>query len=155
MGLALLTVVTGWYPNRGGFNVWFHPWDSFHYYIGGKYFRELGYTRLYECVMVADVEAGHGARVAGTGIRNLETNRIDVTASYDFLISDFLSLTTAYGFSRETWGGEPTDIHRISVDLVLTPLENADVVLGMLIENRPYYTEWSVDVQLVIRMDLL
>jgi hypothetical protein len=77
VGLALLTVVTGWYPNRGGFNVWFHPWDAFHYYVGGKYFRELGYTRLYECAVVADVEAGHGARLAGTGIRNLETNRIE------------------------------------------------------------------------------
>lgn len=85
----------------------------------------------------------------------LETNRIDVAASYDFLISDFLSLTIAYGFARETWVGEPTDIHKISVDLLLTPLENADVVLGMLIEHRPYYIEWSVDVQLVIQMDLL
>jgi len=85
----------------------------------------------------------------------LETNRIDVTASYDLLISDFLTVTSTYGFSRETWGGEPTDIHRIALDLLLTPLENADVVLGMLIEHRPYYLEWSVDVQLVIQMDLL
>jgi hypothetical protein len=77
VGLALLTVVTGWYPNRAGFDVWFHPWDAFHYYVGGKYFRELGYTRLYECAVVADVEAGHAARLAGTGIRNLETNLIE------------------------------------------------------------------------------
>src|SRR5450432_506316 len=23
-----------------------HDWDSYHYYVGAKYFRELGYTRI-------------------------------------------------------------------------------------------------------------
>jgi len=84
-----------------------------------------------------------------------ETNRIDLTAQYDYLISDFLSLTSTYDFSRETWGGEPTDIHRLALSLVLTPLETADVVLGVLLEHRPYYLEWNVDINLSIKMDLL
>ena len=34
-----------------------HPlWDTFHYYVGSKYFNELSYDRLYECVAVADAE---------------------------------------------------------------------------------------------------
>jgi len=91
-----------------------------------------------------------------SGLLNLlETNRVDVTIAHNYLISEFLNLTTSYDFSRETWVAEPTDIHTISVDLTLTPVETAEVVLGISLEHRPYYLEWSVDVQLVIEMDLL
>jgi hypothetical protein len=85
----------------------------------------------------------------------LETHRIDVTVAYDFLIADFLNLSTAYDFSRETWAGEPTDIHNLSFDLLLTPVDTADVVLGVSLEHRPYYLEWNIDVQLSIQMELL
>jgi len=85
----------------------------------------------------------------------LETNRIDVTVAYDFLIADFLNLNAAYDFSRETWASEPTDIHRLSFDLLLTPVDTANVVLGVSLEHRPYYLEWDVDVQLSIQMELL
>jgi len=27
-----------------------HGWDTFHYYVGAKYFKEMHYERLYECV---------------------------------------------------------------------------------------------------------
>ena len=36
--------------------------DTFHYYLGAKYFPELGYRRLYECTAVADAEAGLAGR---------------------------------------------------------------------------------------------
>ena len=85
----------------------------------------------------------------------LETNRIDVTVGYDFLIADFLNLNAAYDFSRETWAGDPTDIHTLSFDLQLTPVDTADVVLGVSLEHRPYYLEWDIDVQLSIQMELL
>ena len=76
-GLAVLTVLVWWLPYQAGFGVWFHAWDSFHYYIGGKYFQELGYTRIYACTVAADVEAGYGTRAGGATIRNLETNRLE------------------------------------------------------------------------------
>ena len=85
----------------------------------------------------------------------LETNRIDVTVAYDFLIADFLNLSATYDFSRETWAAEPTDIHSLSLDLLLTPVETADVVLGVSLEHRPYYLEWDIDGQLSIQMELL
>ncbi len=85
----------------------------------------------------------------------LETNRIDVTVGYDFLIADFLNLSAAYDFSRETWASAPTDIHSLTLDLQLTPVDTAAVVLGISLEHRPYYTEWNIDVQLSIQMDLL
>jgi len=85
----------------------------------------------------------------------LETNRIDVTVGYDCLLSDFFSLTTSYDFSRETWGGEATDIHRIALDLTLEPLDTAQVTFGVVLEHRPYYVEWNVDLRLTIGIDLL
>jgi len=33
-----------------------HPWDTYHYYMGSKYFPELGYVRLYACTLVAASE---------------------------------------------------------------------------------------------------
>lgn len=53
LGLVCWTNLFQWnYPGFG------HPSDTFHYYLGAKYFPELGYTRLYDCVAVADAEAG-------------------------------------------------------------------------------------------------
>ncbi len=57
-------------PNPRGVNFT----DSFHYYMGPKYFRELGYTGLYECSATAEVELGSGAEVARRSYRDLATN---------------------------------------------------------------------------------
>ena len=35
-----------------------HHWDSFHYFMGAKYFDELGYLHLYEATVAAAVEQG-------------------------------------------------------------------------------------------------
>jgi hypothetical protein len=55
------------YPGFG------HPSDTFHYYLGAKYFPELRYTRLYACVAVADAEAGVDAP---RPMRDLVSNRL-------------------------------------------------------------------------------
>ena len=85
----------------------------------------------------------------------LTTHRVDLTGSYDYFISNFLSANATYDFARETWGGEPTDTHRIALEFVLSPVDTANVVAGIFLEYRPYYLEWSVDIQLSIQMDLL
>lgn len=53
-----------------------HIHEQYHYYIGAKYFPELGYTRLYECTAVADIESGMAVQVARRWIRNLENNEL-------------------------------------------------------------------------------
>ena len=84
-----------------------------------------------------------------------ETNRVDLTMSYDYLMADFVQFKVEYGFSRETWAYEPTDTHRISFDFVLTLLNTADVSWGLVFEHRPYYLEWSIDVTATINVELL
>jgi len=62
------------FPNR------IHQWDTFHYYAGSKYFKELSYDRLYECVAVADSEApGLRRRVELRKVMNLRTNMMEGT----------------------------------------------------------------------------
>jgi hypothetical protein len=77
VALALATVFAWWHPYRGSLRAWLHVGDSFHYFMGAKYFDELGYTRLYHCAVVADAEAGLGPALARSRIRNLETNAIE------------------------------------------------------------------------------
>ncbi len=75
-GLAALTFV-----NFGSFHFdnFIHAHEFTHYYLGSKYFRELSYTRLYECITTADVEAGLRQRVANRTITNLHTNLLERT----------------------------------------------------------------------------
>jgi hypothetical protein len=57
------------------FGNYIHMWDTFHYYIGSKYFKEISYDRLYECVAVADSEQPDlRRRVELRKIMNLRTN---------------------------------------------------------------------------------
>lgn len=48
-----------------------NPHDFFHYYVGAKYSREVGYTNLYRCALVADLEGKQVDRQT-TSIRNLD-----------------------------------------------------------------------------------
>jgi len=85
----------------------------------------------------------------------LLTHRIDMIGSYDYLISSFLAARATYNFSRETWVGETTDTHYMSLEFTLSPVQTANVVVGISLEHRSFFDEWNVDVQLSIQMDLL
>jgi len=88
--LGLVAALT--YFNFGAFHFgsFIHGWDTFHYYLGAKYFRELSYDRLYDCATVADAtrDAGESdaafasrrAHAERRTIRNLRTNRLESTA---------------------------------------------------------------------------
>jgi hypothetical protein len=56
--LALVGLVA--WPNLLNFHYprAIHMWEMFHYYMGAKYFPELGYTRLYVCTLTVDSEDG-------------------------------------------------------------------------------------------------
>ena len=70
------------YVNFGSFHFpnFIHNWDTYHYYVGSKYFSELGYTRLYDCVAVSDAEdPALRRRVAARRQTNLRTNVLEPT----------------------------------------------------------------------------
>ncbi|MES2817386.1 MAG: hypothetical protein V4812_00165 [Pseudomonadota bacterium] len=82
-GLAVLALVAFLtYFNFGAFHFpnYIHTWDSYHYYIGGKYFPELGYDGLYDCTAIADAESGLTERVLARRQTNLRTNSLESAA---------------------------------------------------------------------------
>lgn len=54
--------------------LWLNGYEFFHYYLGGKYAREVGYTNLYNAVVVADAE--DGVRRMAPIIRDLDSGRM-------------------------------------------------------------------------------
>jgi hypothetical protein len=79
-GGGLLAALT--YINFGFFHFGntLHDWEWTHYYVGSKYFEELSYDRLYECIAVADVEDGLRRRVELRKATNLRTNVLESSA---------------------------------------------------------------------------
>ena len=74
-----MTVFLNHAPTGFDFSRYLHGWDAYHYYIGSKYFRELGHYELYDCTLIADAEAGL-ARAPRTALRDLRTNEIKPAA---------------------------------------------------------------------------
>jgi len=56
--LGLASVLASWNFLNFRYTSVVHAHELFNYAIGSRYFPELGYERLYECVAVADAEAG-------------------------------------------------------------------------------------------------
>lgn len=62
-----------------GYRKFFHRWEHFHYYMGSKYSRELGYKRLYKCTAIAQVDLGMGNEVKVRKLRNLDVDILEST----------------------------------------------------------------------------
>jgi hypothetical protein len=81
IAVGVLSFCSYWNFFSFHFGNYVHIWDTFHYYVGSKYFNELSYDRLYECVAVADSEDPTvRRRVELRKIMNLRTNMLGSTA---------------------------------------------------------------------------
>lgn len=58
------------------FNNFVHVWDTYHYYMGAKYFPEIGYENLYDCAAVVDAESGRLDELKRRSFTDLRTNII-------------------------------------------------------------------------------
>jgi hypothetical protein len=77
-----------------------HYWDTFHYYVGSKYFDENEYERLYQCVLAADYEDRGEADLEKRKIRDLADNRLHFVSKDDALR---YRESCAAHFSPERW----------------------------------------------------
>jgi hypothetical protein len=77
-GVGVLSLAAWWnFGALHGSGRPLHLHDFFHYYIGSKYYAELGYTRIYQCTAVAEMQRGRSADVAARWTRNLDTNNLE------------------------------------------------------------------------------
>ena len=98
---VILACATAW-VNFGVFHSYriVHYWDTFHYYVGSKYFEENEYERLYECVLAVDYEDRGDADIKKRKIRDLVDNRLHFVSKPDVLR---YQETCAAHFSPERW----------------------------------------------------
>jgi hypothetical protein len=89
------------------YSEYYHRHEFFHYYTGSKYFNEVGYTRLYTCTAIAEVELGRGANIRKRDIRDLRVNLIKPTVDTE-VIKDPKYCTSH--FSKERWEAFKKDI---------------------------------------------
>lgn len=77
VGVTLAVAAIGAYFNGfySPYPKFFHRWDQFHYYMGAKYFKELGYDGLYKCALIAQDEMGVISHTEEDG----RTYRIDLS----------------------------------------------------------------------------
>jgi hypothetical protein len=78
IGLTLAIIGIGAYFRFGdlGYTNFYHRWEFFHYYLGSKYDRELGYERLYKCVAVAQADSGQTNEVRARKLRDLDEDQL-------------------------------------------------------------------------------
>lgn len=77
-----------------------HYWDTFHYYIGSKYFEENEYERLYQCVLAADYQDRGADDLKKRKIRDLVDNRLHYLTEQDAIR---YQETCQEHFSAERW----------------------------------------------------
>lgn len=58
VSLGVAAIVAYFNGFRFGYAHYYHRWDQFHYYMGAKYFPEMGYDGLYKCALIAQDELG-------------------------------------------------------------------------------------------------
>lgn len=56
--LGLAAIVAYFDGFKPGYPRFYHRHDQYHYYLGSKYFKELGYDGLYKCTVIAEDELG-------------------------------------------------------------------------------------------------
>ncbi len=83
LGLALFSALCFFNLFRFHFDRFLHVWEIYHYYVGAKYFPELGYTRLYACTALADQESGAGPPLSARRIRDLRSNLLTQASATD------------------------------------------------------------------------
>ena len=103
--LGVLALGCWWELGRFHYPTYVQVHEHYHYYLGAKYFPELGYTRLYECTAVADVEAGLRRQVTSSWIRDLNTNRLSPGAA---IVSNPADCTTH--FTPDRWEMFKSDV---------------------------------------------
>jgi hypothetical protein len=105
--LAFLGYFDFFNPNTR-YEPYYHRHEFYHYYLGAKYFSEIGYGRLYTCTAIAEVERGRGAELRHKSLRNLDGNNliIPITESYVFSDPD----QCKRHFSDARWQAFKTDI---------------------------------------------
>ncbi len=103
--MAALTLLTHMNYLQGRRELPRHGWDFYHYYVGPKYFAELGHTDLYRAQTVADYEDDRESYHPKVWIRVLDDYSLTVKAIIVARREEVVAL-----FSPERWQEFKSDV---------------------------------------------
>jgi hypothetical protein len=111
IAIGMTALAFGAYFDFGNPNVryseYYHRHEFYHYYLGSKYFDELGYTRLYDCTLVAEIDNGRKSQVENREFRDLRVNLIK-QAKDTYVLSDPDQCRTRFSTAR--WNDFKKDV---------------------------------------------
>lgn len=87
---------------------YYHRHELYHYYLGSKYFGEVGYDRLYTCTAIAEVELGRGANIRRRQIRDLSAKNLIIPTTSSYIFDDPGQCKNH--FSEQRWDDFKKDI---------------------------------------------
>jgi len=78
MGISIVAFFSyfDFYNAQTRYSDFYHRHEFYHYYVGAKYNRELGYVRLYECTQLAELELRGPEVMRKRDLRDLRVNLI-------------------------------------------------------------------------------
>jgi hypothetical protein len=122
LGITGLAAYGNWGLPAAGSRI--HHYEFFHYFVGAKYFPELGYSGLYECANLAEAEQGLRRRVERRTTRDLRTNEL-VPADYVLEDPERWKRGFARPFTPERWEEFKRDAGYFREHLEITRWETA------------------------------
>lgn len=75
---AVLGVICYFQFFQIGYKDFYHRWEFFHYYVGAKYFNEIGYEGIYTCAAVAEYELPDPGAKQNAKVRKLRDLRVNL-----------------------------------------------------------------------------
>lgn len=85
--VAFLNYFDFFNPNTRYYD-YYHRHEFYHYYLGSKYFDEVGYKRLYPCTAIAGVESGRRGHIERGRMRDLSGGNVLVPIAQTYVFSD-------------------------------------------------------------------
>jgi hypothetical protein len=87
---------------------YYHRHELYHYYLGSKYFTEVGYKRLYACTAIAEIELGFSDQIRKKKIRNLAGDNLLELAPDTYVFRD--PDQCKRHFTQEQWASFKSDV---------------------------------------------
>ena len=82
-------------------------------------------------------------------------HRLELTASYERVVLDMITISGSCSFSHEVRDGSPTDISNLSGTMVLSLSAKTHLSVGMRLAYETGFRDWSKDISVLLSMDLL
>lgn len=162
LSLAMFVALAGgmcywsssWWSNR-----YLNSYEFFHYYVGAKYWKELGYTDLYKATNVALAEAGR--KDLAPNVRDLKANKVVRTTEVlqqaaeekaKFSPARWEEFKKDVSFFRGNFGG-PTSWNKLMMDKGYNPPPMWTMIGGTLANWVPTSNYWGM--QSLVMIDVL